>query len=134
MILEKFGTIESHLAKQTKQTPFSLITFGGADNTEALNELREAALEAKRERAEDKKETLALLREAERERAEDKKETLALYKANATETKYLNGIFNTIILATFFAILSPSFGVVLQSYLVPILNPILNPPPIVNLK
>jgi hypothetical protein len=108
MMVEKFDNIEAHLANlQTKQKPGFLITFGGADNTKALDELREAALETSAE-------FKALSAEIKALSAEN--------KANAVETKNLNGIFNTIILAFSFAILSPTFGIVLQSYLVPMLK------------
>jgi hypothetical protein len=120
-MVERFDSIEAHLVKLTKQTPFFQITFG-ADN-ERLNELQAANEKALGEllnelqAAEQKR--LNELQAAEQKRVEDKKELSALITNNASETGRLSVIFFTVVLALILATFGPTFGLALELYIKP---------------
>jgi hypothetical protein len=101
-MVERFDSIEAHMAKLTKQAPFFQITFG-ADNEKALGEL------------------LNELQAAEQKRVEDKKELSALITNNASETGRLSVIFFTVVLALILATFGPTFGLALELYIKPLL-------------
>jgi hypothetical protein len=112
-MVERFDSIEAHMAKLTKQAPFFQITFG-ADNEKALGELLNELQAAEQKRVEDKK-------VAEQKRVEDKKELSALITNNASETGRLSVIFFTVVLALILATFGPTFGLALELYIKPLL-------------